>query len=929
MLKKATLSLLVALCTGSLAFGQAGGHPHCATDEVHRDLKAKYPAIAEQEALLEAHIRAQLSGMDLSQFAKTTNNTAVQYHIPVVFHIVHDYGDEYLTDEDIYREFAEVNRTFMKMNADTSIVVNPYKGNIPNTTTRYIGKANIVFHLARRDPEGNPTNGVTRLRHYSSTRAGDHSKYDGWAPDSYLNIWVVKAFGAGKDPNVLAYAQFPSDFIARPNTDGVIIATNALGTNINNDETISHEIGHWLNLFHTWGNIQVETSCDGDDAVDDTPPTRGHLTSGCGSVEGQAGLIDTACVNRQTVFMRAVYDTAGAGSSYVVDTLVNAGINFSVRTALILQTVKVYPIAPLGDSMIVAVKQGGSVVYQDTFVVSVAPFTAQTITLNAALPVGDGYQLCFLQNPGTLRDEPTGSYTKRVDGAIRTFVDTGADGRYNYFYSWQIRHGYFKTYDSASAYALYANPTRFVDGQFLVDYPDTVNANNIMDYTACAGMFTHGQTLRMRTALTASIGSRNKLITRDNLKNAGIIADTAASSPFLPRADVPPVADFSVNRVGGAGINRIYQMDKVYGCIGTSFTFRNRSWRDTVTSAAWTFTNGTPATSTNLNSQAVSFSTPGYQTVGLTVTSNAGTDDESRPMVFIADDNNVINPEGYYQEWNPGGDVDRYPIFNYYNNQFRWEVVNTAGFYDKTSMRFRSFDDRAPGATLGSPDGDIDDFYVPPMNLSGMASGNCNLEFHYTAASRASAPSDLNDVLYLEYSSNCGDSWTSIDSFKKSRLFTQGVRTEEYTSPLYSEWTYASIPVPSGARTAKALFRFRYRSFANVETGLIGAGNNLYIDRIHISANGTGINGDLLAQKGITLSPNPTQGGATVAFKGTGGTARLVVTDVTGKVVYETEQPANGITTVEIPASAVQAKGIYLVQAIGAGTRFTEKLVVY
>ncbi len=91
-----------------------------------------------------------------------------------------------------------------------------------------------------------------------------------WPPDAYLNIWVC-TLGGG----LLGYAQFPGGPKA---TDGVVVLNSAFGTEgiaaapFDKGRTLTHEIGHWLNLRHIWGDT---LDCSGGDRVPDTPNCEG------------------------------------------------------------------------------------------------------------------------------------------------------------------------------------------------------------------------------------------------------------------------------------------------------------------------------------------------------------------------------------------------------------------------------------------------------------------------------------------------------------------------------------------------------------------------------------------------------------------------------------------------------------------------------
>lgn len=185
--------------------------------------------------------------------------------IPVVVHVVYNTAQQNISAAQIKSQIRVLNRDYRATNPDKSRVPKPWKG--------LVADANIEFVLARTDPDGNPTNGITRTR---TTRVafGANDAVKGaaegktaWATDKYLNIWVC-SLGGG----LLGYAQFPGGPAA---TDGVVINYKAFGTSgtaavapFNLGRTATHEIGHWLNLRHIWGDT---ADCSGTDSVSDTP----------------------------------------------------------------------------------------------------------------------------------------------------------------------------------------------------------------------------------------------------------------------------------------------------------------------------------------------------------------------------------------------------------------------------------------------------------------------------------------------------------------------------------------------------------------------------------------------------------------------------------------------------------------------------------
>lgn len=215
--------------------------------------------------------------------------------IPVVVHVVYANSTENVSDAQIQSQIDVLNEDFRRMNADLSTVPGAFSG-LP-------ADIRIQFALAARDPDCNPTSGITRTStavssfDHSSTAATATARNpvkfsssggaDGWPSDEYLNIWVCDLVGGD-----LGYASFPADLAARPDEDGVVIDYEAFGDTGTADapfdlgRTGTHEIGHWLNLRHIWGDDDFAGSplmpCEGSDLVDDTP-NQEDRTTGCPS----------------------------------------------------------------------------------------------------------------------------------------------------------------------------------------------------------------------------------------------------------------------------------------------------------------------------------------------------------------------------------------------------------------------------------------------------------------------------------------------------------------------------------------------------------------------------------------------------------------------------------------------------------------------
>lgn len=216
--------------------------------------------------------RLQKQNLDLRSFSlqKSADGQRAVYRIPVVVHVVYRTATENISDAQIQSQMEVLNNDYRKLNSDATLVPSLYAGLATD--------CEIEFCLASRTPSGAPTTGITRtLTTVNTFPIGDQVKRastggeDAWDTSKYLNIWVCNLTGS-----ILGFATLPGT--VNPALDGVVIGYKYFGTNgtaqapYNKGRTATHEVGHWFNLLHIWGDDEgVAEGCSGTDEVDDTP----------------------------------------------------------------------------------------------------------------------------------------------------------------------------------------------------------------------------------------------------------------------------------------------------------------------------------------------------------------------------------------------------------------------------------------------------------------------------------------------------------------------------------------------------------------------------------------------------------------------------------------------------------------------------------
>ncbi len=271
-MKKIFLGLVAALSFTAI---NAQNHPEpCLTDHVTEQFFKNNPVQAEQ--LKENFYTAWDKHLQQQNTSETKRKSGAVRIIPVVFHIIHTYGDDNISKDQILDQMRVLNEDFRRMNADRVNTRSIFQADAADTE--------IEFRLATKDPNGNCTDGITRTYSPLTIQTRDEVKtLIRWDNTKYLNVWIVNSIRpqtADQTGTTLGFAYLPWSL---PNTnavDGIVMRadfTGTIGTSspTRAGRTLTHEVGHYLGLSHPFQGGCGGSNCSTTgDRICDTPPVR-------------------------------------------------------------------------------------------------------------------------------------------------------------------------------------------------------------------------------------------------------------------------------------------------------------------------------------------------------------------------------------------------------------------------------------------------------------------------------------------------------------------------------------------------------------------------------------------------------------------------------------------------------------------------------
>lgn len=194
------------------------------------------------------------------------NRNTEKVIIPTVVHVLYSDCDASISAAQVRDGIRILNEDMIRINPDSNETRGIFKP--------HAGVTNVEFRLAQIDPNGNPTSGITRTLTPAALNFGDANKsIINWPSNRYFNIWVVENIAGGGGGTILGYAQFPGT--GSWSTYGIVMRDDMfgdIGTSTSDGRTLTHEVGHCLDLMHTFQSGCGGNCASSGDRICDTPP---------------------------------------------------------------------------------------------------------------------------------------------------------------------------------------------------------------------------------------------------------------------------------------------------------------------------------------------------------------------------------------------------------------------------------------------------------------------------------------------------------------------------------------------------------------------------------------------------------------------------------------------------------------------------------
>ena len=929
--------LVLGLATCSLSLATIAQEPlPCAHDIMRQRLIELDPALLQREAEYEEEIQR------LIRENSEVRGRDIVVTIPIVFHVLHLGGIENISDEQIFDQMEILNSDFRMLNTAELATAIPYFASIA-------GDAEMQFALPTKDPQGNCTSGINRIKTVETLRGGDESKLKPWPRSKYLNVWVTKFIDSG----AAGYAYKPGSaegFLQL--RDGIMIKQDYVGSigtsSPTNSRALTHEIGHYFNLDHTWGGTNdPEVNC-GDDGVEDTPITKGHSPGNCFRYDY---FCSSTNLDRTLDFAGVSTGSGNTDPSDIWDPRVirgqgtpgadtlEIGLDIHPTVAVGVSSGSTHPgefsftgwdgSAPDSSTTYGDMDPATSVTGNKYYEISFTPdertaMTIQQIRFNVRRSETGPRTFVVRRGPNFTTNmnitAGAGNPGLQVQGGTVAFI---AEDVTNWYNGVTVNISNFTDDDKMAQFKfrIYGYNAEDAAGQFSIDdvriigtYGEVENVENIMEYAYCQKMFTQGQVERMRAALNSPVGQRMDLWQESTLQAVGIAEGH--------QIDCPPSADFYAvpGTVSGNFDNPVIPYPPMT-CAGTDIRFKDNS-TGTPTSWYWEFQDGEPSTSTQSN-PTITFNSPGWKTVTLTVTNDHGTSTKTNEWaVNIGDAESAMGGLGIHsfeEDWN----IWPFSAENYEGNHTRFQRINWAGHTGSSCVFLNSGDRNFFDLVDPDNSGDIDELISPNMDLAGI--GDATFSFWYSYSTQTTTlptPPDFvgaTEKIEIFRSTDCGRTWNYLSTQTQSTIQGADLITNG-NSTIPTLWRQKVLTIPGNTLTSNVRFRIRFTSSE--------FSNNLFIDDIQIG--GPVGMADATGNTPMSIFPNPTNDNFFVEMAGMDvHPTEITLMDGRGAIVFQQTFTPQGGKGIEISSRKMGlAEGLYVIRASNVDGTSTQKLMV-
>lgn len=454
------------------------------------------------------------------------------------------------------------------------------------------------------------------------------------------------------------------------------------------------------------------------------------------------------------------------------------------------------------------------------------------------------------------------------------------------------------------------------------------NVQNFMDYSNCEIMFTLDQVDIMQGSLEDMATAQ-----RQNLWQDSTLISTGVKDLVLPQVPSNDTLNLTVPLC--APVADFFTSDRTV-CVGSPVSLKDWSWNAVVADRLWEFEGGTPATATSPNVD-VTWDTPGFKQVKLTVSNDAGSDTRTETQyIYVSPDwPDFTGPTSWNMDDNQGYS-NWFLVQNHEDNYGKFMSANTNSSqgkafklqtYKDVSQADAWTDDFWYNARLG---GSVDELITPSVDLRNTTGITVSFKFAY--ATNATLQADITELLKVYTSRDCGETWqtksVSIDfgpamtSITGANLVTAGYAgQQDFTPSNNGQWKTGRFSYVPNSSDNKMRIKFEFTAS--------DLASNLWIDDIMIDGT-LGLNDATIADLELVVFPNPTAGEAiNVSYNAGNEPTEFILRDVQGKIIaQEVINTTNTQVTQTLMGTENLAASYYFLEVKTGGSSITKKVVV-